>query len=608
MVKRVFFGGTLAVAGFFVLQGSALTFAETTGSATFSVDIDSTVLELTVPSNPAVIDLNPTMTGTAFGTADINIRVATNNQTGYTLTATPNSLDANYPHSLIRTELIGDEQDYRRIDTLEQTDPVSTGYTQDTFTANAWGYRLFSNANYYGIDENNPTISNSAWVTNEPTNGTSHNLTLAAKVNADTVSGSYETTLIFNAITNAIPKVDIVHFDGNGADTGDMSNESVTVAAGSIATLPASTYTKTNYRFIGWNTRVDGTGLSYADRGEYTSTATNENQDITLYAMWSNLPEGASTSGTTPDGNPGVTISLAYEIAYTAAGKGMWEETAEGSNIYTQIQDGIYHNRDVRWDLQGMTTDICNSVTVLEDSYLAIDTRDFHKYNIVKLKDERCWLQDNLALNLTMDNAEQKITIDNTNADATALQALFHGYRSQGANYATRGVVDYSSAESYSYGMIYKGLIDATNSSDAIEALRNVKYGIHYNFCAATAGSYCYGNDWDPYESYGDASQDICPTGWRIPIGGVASKNEYQLLYDKYLSIPDIRIALRLPFSGNFQFYSGSELGQGDYGRFWSSSRGDNKYLVDDLIVRNVYWPNDTGYRNDGYSVRCIAK
>ena len=603
MVKRgLILGGVLAViSGVFVSS----CYAATSGTTKFSVDVDDTVLELTVPASPAVIDLNPTITGASFGSTNVTVKVATNNITGYQLTMTPTNSQTNT--SLIRTELVGSESTYREIETLDLTDPVSTGYPEADFTANKWGYKITGD-NYYGIDPNNTTVSHPSWTTGEPTNGTNHNLTLAAKVDASTVSGSYETTLNFRAVTNAIPKVDIISFDGNGADSGDMSNESVTVAAGSIATLPASTYTKSNYRFIGWNTRVDGTGLSYADRGEYTSTATNENQDITLYAMWSNLPEGASTSGTTPDGNPGVTISLAYEIAYTAAGKGMWEETAEGSNIYTQIQDGMYHNRDVRWDLQGMTTNICNSVTVLEDSYLAIDTRDFHKYNITKLKDERCWLQDNLALNLTMDNAEQIITIDNTNADATALQALFHGYRSQGANYATRGVVDYSSAESYSYGMMYKGLINATNSSDAIEVLRNVKYGIHYNFCAATAGSYCYGNDWDPYESYGDASQDICPTGWRLPIGGVASKNEYQLLYDKYLSIPDVRIALRLPFSGNFQFYSGSELGQGDYGRFWSSSRGDNKYLVDDLIVRNVYWPNDTGYRNDGYSVRCIAK
>ena len=199
---------SLLALGIVFCAGNA--FAASTGSANFSVDVADTILELTVPNpqtNPIVIDLNPTMTGTAFGTANVTISAATNNQTGYTITMTPESYYEDT--ALVRTELVSGEEDYRRIGALEPTTPASTGYTEDTFTPNAWGYRILSNTNYYGIDENNPTISHPAWTTDAPTNGTTHNLTLAAKVNATTVSGSYETTLNFSAVTNNVPLISL---------------------------------------------------------------------------------------------------------------------------------------------------------------------------------------------------------------------------------------------------------------------------------------------------------------------------------------------------------------------------------------------------------------
>ena len=593
----------------FLLTMSCNAFADditpVTASSKFSVDVNNAVLELTIPSTPAVIDLNPTMTGASFGSTSIDIKVATNNITGYTLTMTPTN--DTYDTSLIRTELIGDEEDYREIETLELTDPISTGYTEQTFTTNAWGYKITGD-NYYGIDPENTTVSHPAWITSAPTNGTDHNLTLAAKVDAETVSGAYETTLNFRAVTNAVPKVDIVSFNGNGADSGDMSGDIISVAAGSLTTLPANTYVKSNYRFIGWNTNINGTGTSYVDEGEYVSTATTADQSVTLYAMWSNLPEGASTSGTTPNGNPGVTISRAYEIAYTAAHKGMWEkdETDDG---YAQVTDGIYHNRDVRWDMQGMTSEICNSVTAIHDDYQALDIRDWKLYHITKALDGRCWLTDNLALDLLMTNAEQRITTANTNANSNALYSLFHGYRSQGANYATSGIVQWTSDAYYSVPQIYTGNINSVNESDSLPAARTYKYGIHYNYCAASAGSFCYGQEWDPGsgQGYGQPLYDICPTGWHMPTG--TPDGDFKALFSKYSTIDDLRLAVRFPFSGNFQFYSGQFINGGTSGKFYTSTWAGTDYHVYGIVIRyDIVDLQGTAYRNDGYSVRCVAR
>lgn len=39
--------------------------------------------------------------------------------------------------------------------------------------------------------------------------------------------------------------------------------------------------TRTDYNFLGWNTKADGTGTNYAAGANYTSNAT-----LTLYAKW----------------------------------------------------------------------------------------------------------------------------------------------------------------------------------------------------------------------------------------------------------------------------------------------------------------------------------
>ena len=626
MVKRsLAFGGILAI-----LSGVGIynnIYAATEGTTKFSVDVNNAVLELTIPSTPAVIDLNPTMTNTSFGSTSINVHVATNNQTGYTLTMTPTNSQEDT--SLIRTELIGDEEEYREIETLEQTDPISTGYTEQTFTANAWGYKITGD-NYYGIDPNNTTVSHPAWTTSAPTNGIDHNLTLAAKVDADTVSGAYETTLNFRAVTNAVVAKDIISFDANGG-TGNMDDVSIYV--GSPDRLPENTITPPEgKKFIGWSTSTTGSGKVYDNAADYIADDTGVNKSVTLYAIWANENFPSST---TPAGVTGTTISRAYEIAYTAAGKGMWERD-EGdrdndgdTNEYYQVQDGVYHNYDVRWDMQGMTTNICDSVTVLDDSYIAIDIRDFNKYHIAKLKDGRCWMQDNLALDPTDSSTASTIDNSNTNADSTALFALFNGNRSQGEQYSTAGVSSTEEAYSLYLPYIYKTYKDEV-LADALDIEQNWKSGIYYNFCAASAGSACYSSyvAVDKPDTYIDAENDICPSSWRLPIGG-AEDNEIDTVYSYYTennSINNIRLALRLPLSGSY----GAKMSGGTYkatrndinksGGFWTST-----YIAESSFNNDTYrwigadyyvsiqpsaagFRRDKPYRYDGYSIRCIAK
>ncbi len=73
----------------------------------------------------------------------------------------------------------------------------------------------------------------------------------------------------------------VVTFLANGG-TGHMSAES----RRSAAALSADSYVRTGYTFVGWNTKANGAGVSYANTAVYSFQAS-----IDLYAQWKkNVP------------------------------------------------------------------------------------------------------------------------------------------------------------------------------------------------------------------------------------------------------------------------------------------------------------------------------
>lgn len=71
-----------------------------------------------------------------------------------------------------------------------------------------------------------------------------------------------------------------IAYEANGG-TGSMEAQSVPI--NEAVNLNASTFTRPNYRFIGWNTSADGTGTPLGDAGEVTI---NGEGTVTLYAQW----------------------------------------------------------------------------------------------------------------------------------------------------------------------------------------------------------------------------------------------------------------------------------------------------------------------------------
>ena len=71
-------------------------------------------------------------------------------------------------------------------------------------------------------------------------------------------------------------------FDSNTTDDVDNLPENISYIPGETVTVPNQLPTREDYNFVGWNTRLDGTGTSYQPGDSFTALESN----LTLYAQW----------------------------------------------------------------------------------------------------------------------------------------------------------------------------------------------------------------------------------------------------------------------------------------------------------------------------------
>ena len=117
-----------------------------------------------------------------------------------------------------------------------------------------------------------------------------------------------------------------VTYDGNGAETGSISDATAYTSGDEVTVsnnTGGSAFTKTGYRFNGWNTAANGSGMAYAAGATF-----NISENVTLYAQWvldaCSAPAAPTISGTASR-TEGETITL---TATCASG-------ADGSTTYT---------------------------------------------------------------------------------------------------------------------------------------------------------------------------------------------------------------------------------------------------------------------------------
>jgi uncharacterized repeat protein (TIGR02543 family) len=363
---------------------------------------------------------------------------------------------------------------------------------------------------------------------------------------------------------------------GNIFNTDTITPQTGTVGASSInTTLSTKNPTKSGYTFYGWcpgtvsnnnSSTVSCSTTSYQPGATYT--VASGSGAIKMNAMWYsanttrtfylnfNMNSGSDTvtnipaNITTTSSSSSVTFSIPNTIpirtGYTFIG---WS-TSSSATTPSYYAGGTFTTSNTNntlyavWRLSMQNWTGCNSLAVGSTIELA-DTRDREIYLIGKLADNHCWMLDNLRLDPSQASVKSILSSTNTNANDTALYYFRNGGGS--SPYATSAISS-SWVTSFTAPYVYVSSKDtvATHYGSGTG-----KIGVYYNFCAASAGSYCYadGAGVNVASTYKDAQYDICPAGWRMPIGDVGG--EYGTLYTSYsYNLTNFRTSLSTTLSG----------------------------------------------------------
>jgi uncharacterized repeat protein (TIGR02543 family) len=70
------------------------------------------------------------------------------------------------------------------------------------------------------------------------------------------------------------------------ANSGEGSMDDQTLTYDTVANLNDNLFTKSGYRFAGWNTKADGTGKTYHNKQAVLNLVAEDGAEVTLYAQW----------------------------------------------------------------------------------------------------------------------------------------------------------------------------------------------------------------------------------------------------------------------------------------------------------------------------------
>ena len=377
------------------------------------------------------------------------------------------------------------------------------------------------------------------------------------------------------------------------ADATNLTNTNPNIPS-YIQTLDSgTTYTESNFPANRWGYRI-----SSGNTGDPSIT-----NPTNFYPFVSNT---LISSASTPITDNSSTLTFASKVDY--------EQPA-----------GTY-NLDLNFKALPIVTtytiqEIADNPNVCTEELKTVtDTRDGQSYTIARLKDGRCWMLDNLRLDIADSAVQAKLNSTTTNATDEALNYLINGGGT--SPYPASGVSkEWTSSAQNVYDLPYitvsgdrseGGTWNRNTVSSVIFGDASNRIGVFYNYCAASAGSYCYAKN----RATGDAQYDVCPVGWSLPTGG--ANGDFRSLCNTYkgseCANPDsspsaltMLNAFSVIPSGIFD--NGTLDRMGVIGAIWSSTiaadSSNNIYSFtynSDDGVRT--FNNNARYR--GFSIRCI--
>ena len=322
---------------------------------------------------------------------------------------------------------------------------------------------------------------------------------------------------------------------------------------------------------------TDDKGLTYSSLSENGSTLASGK--ATSLDMSKKLTFAAKFAEDAESGHykANVTLSLAATP----------REVATGFN-------GIY-------DMQEMTAEICNSATIGQTGSLE-DVRDGSIYTVGKLSDGKCWMTQNLKLDLTKTGTATAAESDNLSADFPTETLT-----------STDKFTDNNDAAQFSKNPT------VNNSNPGDSKGYRTEYGYYYSWCAATGGT-CG----DVSADGGDASGSICPKGWKLPKGGTGTTNDFAIMGGITSSVvndANYWSSAKSPsFSSNTLTVNGSTwiaagfvdtnglTNPGSHGAYWSSTAISSTLAYYLYFSSGSFRPAYNYIKYRGYPIRCVAE
>ena len=337
-----------------------------------------------------------------------------------------------------------------------------------------------------------------------------------------------------------------------------------------------------------------------------------------------------------------------FDSAFAAAGKS--KVTANDGNQYYAMQD--------------MTTDICNGVVDYGTETQLVDTRDGKLYWILKAQDGKCWMTQNLDLDLKTDVALTSLNTDlnvhdddiynenlgytynestglitwtpssptntsnathangtatgtsiswsNTNTTPRSVKLTVNKseiYQKDGSTFAS-ATCNYFTTPSCLNSTGDNTNTTANFSTVAYEANgEHGKIGNYYNWSAAVASNNTSTRVDNTHNAIADNPKNsICPKGWRLTrSSSTPAYNDFQNLYSAYGTIGKANgYPLWLVRAGFVD--SGTLYNSGNYGYYWSSTVNSANRTYYLYIYSGGFNPSGDNNRSYGFSVRCVAR
>ncbi len=586
-------------------EADATTGTATTSSTTITVNQATASIDLTAASADGTF-------ATSEGAGIASFGVRTTNYTGYTLIVK----SSDNAGTLVNQSGTG---------TFTSISQTLDEKTFDTSTYNGkWGYKP---SKYNGID-------NVAYWPSPTTTGTTLDITKTANSDADNTytialgaraaytqpTGVYSKTVTLTATGNP-SAYSITYVDDTGEtikNLPDITNGDATTTSIGLSSVTPS---RTGYVFDGWcsvattNSGKTCSGTRYTAGGSYGIDQTTSNV-VTLHAIWA-VPTytitikpttgitSVSLNNSTPCTNTSgcavnnLTYGQSYTLTATAdtgytfsawsnSGAGTIANLTNASTTFT-VGEGssiITANTTISLNptstvMQNFTKSMCQTYAT-DHGIVLTDARDDHSYS-VRYINGNCWMTSNLALGADLENPDSKtitLTKDNTNITDNSKSLTLRDLAANG----TSGKPCYGTYDSGS----------GTGTGDGYTTpcfhTSNEGNSVWYNYSAATAGTIT------GTANTTEATQDICPAGWRLP-----THAENQTIGNSSATYVN---AFTPVYGGSY--YDGTLYYATTYGYWWSStaSNGSLRYYL--LYGSGLYTGN--GNRRGGYYVRCVAK